>query len=697
MPAPRRKLDLGLGLLLGAVFVWLTVSVSPRVGMTFDELGHIVSGYSYWKFDDYRVNAENGVFSTRAGALPLLFEPLQFPARDHPHWQDCNARALGYDFFFHLGNDPARMLHRARWAAAGAGLVLLWLIWRWARNLFGLPAGLLAVILAAFSPTILAHSGFATSDMTLTCCLLAALSAWWRLWHRVTIGRILLAGLTAGLAFTTKTSGVLLIPILGLLLLLRGGAGHPLRVALGAWRRRFRTRLAVGGMLVAASAAAALGSVGVIWAGYGFRYASHPPQPGPPLSFEHSWDLLLTSSTRWPPDRTDPEDPATARPSGLTQRVALRVVSWARDHRVLPEAFLWGQLFTYKSSREREAFLMGDYSVRGWPKFFPLAFLLKSTPVELLLFAAGVISLLVVTLRRRTDAHSATATAPRWLYRAAPLLVLFVLYWGVAIATPLNIGHRHLLPVYPVVFVFAGAAAIWLVRRRSAWAGALLALLVVAQVASALGARPFYLSYFTPVVGGQDRGWHYLIDSSFDWGQGLPDFTAWLEERRALGDTTPVYLTYFGSDSPRARQLPVTRFADWRDDHGQRNFPARVGGGWYAISATHFRRVYLQMPGPWNDRFEQLYLAIDRRIRFTPEQAARLTEQDRAQIRPMLQNYELLQFGRLCHFLQHREPARLIGGSILLFKLTAEEVAFALNQPLAAVNARLAQEARATR
>ena len=62
------------------VFAGLVTSTFSRVGVTFDELGHIVSGYGYWKFDDFRVNAENGVLATRVSAVPLL-PPTKLSAR----------------------------------------------------------------------------------------------------------------------------------------------------------------------------------------------------------------------------------------------------------------------------------------------------------------------------------------------------------------------------------------------------------------------------------------------------------------------------------------------------------------------------------------------------------------------------------------------------------------------------------------
>ncbi len=42
------------------------------------------------------------------------------------------------------------------------------------------------------------------------------------------------------------------------------------------------------------------------------------------------------------------------------------------------------------------------------------------------------------------------------------MLALVAVYGIFALTTHLNIGHRHLLPVYPALIILAGGAAFWL-------------------------------------------------------------------------------------------------------------------------------------------------------------------------------------------------------------------------------------------
>ena len=672
MSAFRRFTTLAVTALL-ALYWLLAVSTSPRVGVTADEVVHLTAGYSYWKTNDYRMQPENGTLAMRVAALPLLALDLRWITTDHPEWRTSIVNRVGYDFCFRLGNPLDRMLLAARGAIALLGAFTLWLTWRWAHGLFGARAGWLALGLAAFCPALLAHGALATSDMAITATLLAAVTCFWRLLHVVTWPRLILTSVAGGAVLLAKMSGVLVAPMLAALLVVRWIRPAPLVVRLGATPRWLRRRGAVAVATLGATLATGLASLVLLWAGYGFRFAMFAgPQPAGTQPY-FTWTQILEEMPMpnpWPdgaPSRLSSPLPAPS-PTAAT-----RLLGWVRDHRLLPEAYLWGMAHTYKFSRSRPAFLNGEFRLTGWPQFFPWTFWLKTTLPALALLAAGLTAVCAGAGRRRA-AHW------RWLHRAAPLLALFAIYWAAALGSHLNIGHRHILPTYPVVYVFAGAAALWLALPAARLVALALGVAVAAHAADSTLARPHYLAYFQLFGGGTRHGWRHLVDSSFDWGQGLPDLARWLDARAAAGDQAPVYLTYFGDDAPQERHLRVSRFADETHDLGPRTFPVRPTGGWFAISATHFQRLYLWVTGPWNARYEEHYQESIRALALA--RAGTEAAPDRARLLRAAMDYEVLEFGRLCAFLQDREPDDVIGGSILLFRLTDAEVSLALHGPV---------------
>ena len=127
---------------------------------------------------------------------------------------------------------------------------------------------------------------------------------------------------------------------------------------------------------------------------------------------------------------------------------------------------------------------------------------------------------------------------------------LLGVYWVTVMLGHLNIGHRHLLPTYPPLFVLAGAAAYWLEGWREAGranrsaagtlpgriTGVVLCALVALLAGQMLCFFPNYLAYFNAIAGGPAHAYRHLVDSSLDWGQELPGRRTYLERARDRRD-----------------------------------------------------------------------------------------------------------------------------------------------------------------
>ena len=206
------------------------------------------------------------------------------------------------------------------------------------------------------------------------------------------------------------------------------------------------------------------------------------------------------------------------------------------------------------------------------------------------------------------------------------------------------------------------------------------ALGVLACVVESVTTWPNYLAYFNQLAGGPRQGYRHLVDSSLDWGQDLPGLARWLERNVASG--TPVYLSYFGTGNPdyyhiRAKRLPGF-FDTWRQHEW---YP--LTGGVYAVSATMLQSVYSLAPGPWAAPYEQRYqstLADLRAIAATSDEAERqrLTSDF---LREKFLFFEQLRFARLCAFLRRRAPDDNVGYSILIYRLSDQDVREALYGP----------------
>ena len=103
----------------------------------------------------------------------------------------------------------------------------------------------------------------------------------------------------------------------------------------------------------------------------------------------------------------------------------------------------------------------------------------------------------------------------------------------------LNIGIRHIIILWPFVFLFAGRAAILLPRK-------LLTVILLAALAENFIIFPHYLSQFNILLGGTKNGEQYLSDSNMDWGQDLKYLVKWWEKE----NKPSLILSYFGTAPP---------------------------------------------------------------------------------------------------------------------------------------------------
>ncbi len=656
----QRRLTLTTWLLIALVIVLhglAAVSAMTNKSTTNDEIAHLTGGYAYNHFGDYRIQPENGVLPQRWHALPLLFAEVNFPPPAGPDWTDCLTYMLSYRFFYASGNDPSALLQAGRIMNACFGMATLLLIALGAKRFFGRAGALVAVVLATASPTLLAHSGIATSDMPMALLFTATVGAfWWHLHdHRRSI--LVLSALSLGLACVAKFSAVLLLLMLFLLALIRIFAGPDL-VLFGRIHPGRRARLAAitGTLLLHAVAA-----IGAIWAFYGFRFAMFAPDL-PPGQLPLDWDNILNHAPGWE-----------------------KLVLTLRDWRVLPEAFLYGFAYVLSFSEARGAFLDGQLSIHGWTTFFPKAFLYKTTLAELLAFgsALGVVAFVA---RRHGAAFR------RRLYQASPWLVLFGVYWTFSLTSHLNIGHRHILPTYPVLFMLSGALGWAIVRSRRINRAALwtstggVLLLGSAQLAAAWQIHPHHLAFFNRIVGGPAHGYRHLVDSSLDWGQDLPGLADWLAENNSAGD--PVHLSYFGTGEPAyygIDAIALPRLPEFRKERPW----VSLEPGIYAISATMLQHVYAQEHAPWTAKDEELFQGL-RAIAPTmltmsgaPEQHPELLgDATPAEWTRAWQLYDKLRFARLCEYLRVRPPDAQVGYSILIFRLDPSELNAALGGDL---------------
>jgi tetratricopeptide (TPR) repeat protein len=115
------------------------------------------------------------------------------------------------------------------------------------------------------------------------------------------------------------------------------------------------------------------------------------------------------------------------------------------------------------------------------------------------------------------------------------------IYMIFAMVGGMNIGVRHVLPIYIFLSVAIAGAAWKLIQENRRWLYAVV-LLLVFQAVSVLHAFPAYVSYANEAFGGPANVHTYLSDSSSDWAQQLKAVKRYLDDR-GIKDC---WFAYFG-------------------------------------------------------------------------------------------------------------------------------------------------------
>ena len=206
---------------------------------------------------------------------------------------------------------------------------------------------------------------------------------------------------------------------------------------------------------------------------------------------------------------------------------------------LVPRDYFKGMTIMFMHVRSgHNGYLLGQWSDKGWWYYYPVAILVK-TPLPLLLLMGSS----VVLALRRARALTFAELAP---------MIGAVVYIGCAMTSKANIGIRHVLPIFPLLAVVAGVQAArssWLIRT-AVW------VLCGWLVFVAVRAHPNYMAYFNEFAGGTANGRNWLIDSNLDWGQDGKQLGRWMTANKVKH----VYLDFFGTGAAiEYNQIPNTR------------------------------------------------------------------------------------------------------------------------------------------
>ncbi len=536
--------------ILAIASVW---NESPIV----DEIPHIGAGYSYVVKGDYRLNPEHPPLLKDLAGLALLPLHLNQSVFQTQFWtKDINGQwDFGRNLIFNSDNNAINLVHAAKLPMLIFFVLSALIIYLWTKKLYGYSASILALFLFAFSPTVIAHSRFVTTDIPVLFGVLFATYFFINFLKHTSRKNFILAVLFFGVAQLTKFSAFLLVPFFGALAIF--------------WALTQQDKLKfLAKYIFLAGAVVAAGYIFVVWPVYALHTRSYPIERQKADTVYHL--------------------------ASYGNRLVADPVVWMSDKpyiRPLAQYGLGLLMVTQRSVGGNTAYFLGEVKNVAWKKYFPIVYFIK----EPLAFWAFVLMALISLAIGAKIKQFKFSKITEWLkehFTEFAMLLWLAIYWYSSIKANLNIGVRHLLPTYGFVYILVSGQLSILIQKIKIKTPKLLYTLYFIIFALSgwylyenLNIYPYYLTYFNQVVGGPSNGHNYVVDSNLDWGQDLRRLTDWVNQN----NIPSVNLDYFGWADPayylKDKYVWMSAGKFHSAEEFLRDYP---NGGYIAVSASFF-------------------------------------------------------------------------------------------------------------
>jgi hypothetical protein len=474
-----------ISIFLLAVMAAVQIGSALQENPTNDEPVHLASGYVYLTTGEYRIDLEHPPLGRILPVLPILNLP-----RIPPEQAAINFKSLIWGSTV----SAETVIFRARLATIALTFLFgAWLAF-WTRRRFGAAVALLALTFFAFDPTFVAHGHYVTTDLIAAFSIFLTCTLWTDFLLAPSGRRLAFASLALGFALVSKYSAVALFVVL------------PLLYGVAWWRQRGTPPFFTAGGAIKALSGMLAGASLVV-------------------SLTYAPDTLRVIRA----SRAGVDPPVME----TEPRVASELEIEAKVPKTGPLSFGYGKgmyEFLLHSTQGHAGYLLGQFRTRGWWYYFPVAFLVK-TPTAILI-ACFLVAISLWRTRKRP------LPALLFVCLALPPAIFF----GLAMRSSINIGVRHILPVYAFLYVLLAWILIEytpLILRR-AWPGTIVVVILLLGIES-LSIYPHYLAFFNWPSGGPAYGSHYLLDSNIDWGQDLKNLGEFVNTHKLAPLCTALY------------------------------------------------------------------------------------------------------------------------------------------------------------
>ncbi|PIR73773.1 MAG: hypothetical protein COU40_00685 [Candidatus Moranbacteria bacterium CG10_big_fil_rev_8_21_14_0_10_35_21] len=546
------------------ITVFISVLNAKNDSLIYDEIAHIPAGISYLQEHDLRLNPEHPPLLKNLIAIPLVLGGFNFDIQndfweENPNDAQWNA---GKNFLYASGNNPEKIAFLARLPIILIFVILGLFIFKFTNEFYGISAGLLAFIFYIFSPNILGHNHYVTTDLGIAAFIVFVFYYFIKFIKRPSWKNTAYFGIFLGLVQLVKFSSVLIFPVFGLVILTYSWVKIP-----DDKKTSFKIKMKTFGEYLGKFSLALILSLILVWILY-FANDFNMPKEKLPEIVNHYFAVDNTAA-----------------------KFSKHIIFSLNDNYFLrpAAAYVFGVFRVFQRVVVGNVtYYFGEVSTDGFFSYFPIVYLLKEPlPILLLIGFAFFTStteifkkiFLAIKSKRITLLKEFSHYIRNNIVEFTLLTFIF-LYLFTSILGRLNIGFRHLFPIIPLIYILTAKK---IVENKQRFKNNYLVIstfffLIFYFIFGTFLAYPNYVSYFNEAGGGPKNGYHYVTDSNADWGQDLIRLREFLNKKPEI---EKIRVDYFGIAD--INYYLGDKFEPWWSSRRP------IEPGWYAIS-TFFRQ-----------------------------------------------------------------------------------------------------------
>jgi len=474
----KKKIEIALVLVIFFfIFLFLTITSITQKTYTVCEPVYLFNGYMYLKTGN-SFQFGHPILVGAIGALPLLFANVSIPKFEEIKHVVNFARK---DFLYYKTNNPEKLIFISRLPFIFISFLFALFVFKWAKELYGLKAGFLALSFYIFNPLIIGNSRLVLTDLPVAGFMFISLYFFWKFMLKKRVKHLCLCSIFFGLSISTKTTGIFLLPILFLVYLLFNYKEFKIKNFILS----FLTITILGIMTFA---------------------LIHIKEVHPIYTFDDPFYLNAK-------EYRSKERLNDLLAQFVTNKFVKEKLIFLLTKIPVPGPHSIQAYFSQilHSKKGHAQFFLGEYTSHGKWYYYLIAYLIE-TPIPLIIMF--LFSILFFKKLKNKELKNE-------IFLILPSLAWLLIF---SFIVRLNLGLRHVLFSNLLFFVFISKIG----KFKEKILKLTIYILLLFYIFSALLVHPDYLAYFNQFVGGPINGYKYEIE--FDYGQDIKRLGFYLED-----------------------------------------------------------------------------------------------------------------------------------------------------------------------